>query len=188
MVSVHSGLHLFRYYDEADYADGYVMSADFNYWAWTYKATKATQFSVSSILALTQALQMLGLLNTQINLMAWMYLSMAGMIVSFLLHLNRNFWIKNQAWQISQDSSYSQAEQTQATNLYTGIKADDLRELAQEVSTFFALWSQHKNWELAQVMTLPEEKRKHYINEKYGGRHSEESHLQTLSNLALFDI
>ena len=53
MLSVQSGLHLFRYYNEADYADGYVLSADFNYWAWTFKATKATQFSISSILALT---------------------------------------------------------------------------------------------------------------------------------------
>ena len=115
---------------------------------------------------------------------------MIGMIVSLLLHLNRNFWIKSQAWQISQDSSYSQAEQTQATTLYEGIEVDDLRELTIEVSTFFALWTQHKNWELAQVMTLPEAERKHYIKKNYpdADHSSSESRLQMLKNFALFDI
>ena len=41
MTSVQSALHLFRYYDEADYADGLVMSSDnsFNDWSWTFRAT-----------------------------------------------------------------------------------------------------------------------------------------------------
>ena len=70
---------------------------------------------------------MLGLLDTSLNLMAWDYLTMAGILISTLLHLNRNLWIKRHAWTISQDSTnYTAAEQTQATNLYEGIISDDM--------------------------------------------------------------
>ena len=109
---------------------------------------------------------MLGLLDTSLNLMAWHYLTIAGIVISSLLHLNRNLWIKRHAWSISQDSTnYTSAEQTQATNLYEGVISDDLQALVTEVSIAVALWIQRENWALAQIMTLPEADRKEYMEE-----------------------
>ena len=58
MTSVQSALHLFRYYNEADYADGLVMSSDnsFNDWSLTFRATQTYQLVIGSVLSLTQLL------------------------------------------------------------------------------------------------------------------------------------
>ena len=107
------------------------------------------------ILFITQLLSMLGIAG-EINMMAWMYINLANMVVGMLMGL-AYLYSYNVYWDLVEDTSNSTAIRTDAA------AAMGYMELRKNVNMvfgshyMFALYKNHKNWMMAQWMGLPEE-------------------------------
>ena len=111
--------------------------------------------SVHIILAITQLLSMVAGM-AEINMMAWMYLGMADMVVMMIMGL-AYIYAYNMYWTVKEDSSSSSAEILDATNAMAWMKRCKIAQMAFGGHYMLALYKHHKAWMVAQWMALPEE-------------------------------
>jgi len=85
--AIHGGLELFRYHDEDHFAYWDTMAdGTTNLWEYFTEPFHYLHFGFSTILAITQALSMAGIAG-EINIMAWMYIEMAEMVLGLIQKL-----------------------------------------------------------------------------------------------------
>ena len=131
-------------------------------------AMRYTSLVGHSILTITQILSMAGI-AADVNIMAWMYLSMVGSVVSLLVSIVRMYVY---------DTAYTASEGTAVTVSYTneagttsngtntvgadltmdGIEADIMSETIMGTAAMLSLYKENKNWMMAQWEALPAEK------------------------------
>ena len=156
-----------RYSTENEFVGGQFM--DTNLWEYSTKAMRYTSLVGHSILTITQILSMAGI-AADVNIMAWMYLSMVGSVVSLLVSIVR-MYVYDQAYtastatpNVTKDYTLDDGEVIEAESQYAsglvldGIEADIMSETIMGTAAMLSLYKENKNWMMAQWEALPAEK------------------------------
>ena len=131
-------------------------------------AMRYTSLVGHSILTITQILSMAGI-AADVNIMAWMYLSMVGSVVALLVSIVR-MYVYDQAYTAStativmSDYTLDDGTVTSASSQFAsalvleGIEADIMSETIMGTAAMLSLYKENKNWMMAQWEALPAEK------------------------------
>ena len=130
-------------------------AADTNYYSYLSMASDYWMMSTHLILFVTQLLSMVAGM-AEINMMAWMYINLANMVVGGIMSL-AYIYVYNMYWEIAEDSDSSAAEIADAELAYGWMENGKMVEMAFGSHYMLALYKMHKKWMLAQWMSLPEE-------------------------------
>ena len=93
---------------------------------------------------------------TEINLMAWHYITMIDMVVGVLYGLVYIYGF-NAYWTVAEDSSSSTAEVTDAVAAMAFLKRRKLVLMTFSSAYMLALYKNYEPWMMAQWLSLPEE-------------------------------
>ena len=130
-------------------------AADTNYYSYLSMASDYWMMTTHLILFVTQLLSMVAGM-AEINMMAWMYINLANMVVGGIMSL-AYIYAYNMYWEIAEDSDSSAAEIADAELAYGWMENGKMVEMAFGSHYMLALYKMHKKWMLAQWMSLPEE-------------------------------
>ena len=168
-------LEMFRYHDDAEYDAGEVLGT--NLWKYASMTHHYSELAFMGVLTITQLLSMFGIAG-EINIMAWMYIEMAVMVLELILKLV-NLYIIDASYNIMMDTTDTGDNRTNATAVNDGVKEGAFSSMVAATSVGLALYTQHENWMYAQVMALPEEAQAKYM---HGEKH-EEHHDENMENM-----
>ena len=139
-----------------------------NYWTMT----------AHIILFITQLLSILGIAG-EINMMAWMYVNLANMVVGLLMGL-AYLYSYNVYWDLVEDTSNSNAIRTDAALAMSYMELRKKVEMVFGTFFMFALYRNHQNWMMAQWMGLPEETQEAWKESKEMDGDMDEDDMYTL--------
>ena len=114
------------------------------------------------VLTITQLLSMFGIAG-EINIMAWMYIEMAEMVLGLLIKLVA-FYMIDAGYNLSMDTTDTLENQADGLEVYTGVRTMMFNSMISSTSVGLALYTQHENWMYAQVMALPEDAQAKYMH------------------------
>ena len=116
---IEASLATFRYHDENENDAGEVMGT--NLWKLTAEVHHYSEIAFLGILTITQLLSMFGIAG-EINIMAWMYIEMAEMVLGLLIKLV-TFYIINAGYDIAYDEDETADNQNMGGMTYLGARA-----------------------------------------------------------------
>ena len=176
---IHGGLELTRYHSSTHFDSWDTMAADStNLWEYFTEPFHYLHAGFSTILTITQALSMAGIAG-EINIMAWMYIEMAEMVLGLIQKLGLMYAYET-AFSVSQDADSTSDELVAAAYVMTTIKSEMVESLVYSTANHFALHTEHSNWMMAQVMALPEE-----VQGKYKHGDKEEHHDENMEKMQI---
>ena len=155
MIVVQKVAWTYRYSAIVTDADVGETASDTNYFSYLSMASNYWTMTTHLILVITQLLSMVAGM-AEINMMAWMYVNLANMVVMMLMGLSY-IYVYNMYWTIAEDSASSTAEITDAALALSWMKRGKTVEMAFGGHYMLALYKHHKNWMMAQWMSLDEE-------------------------------
>ena len=155
MVVVQKAAWTFRYSSVYDTVGD--TASDTNYYSMLSMASSYWMIGSHLVLHIFQLLSMVAGM-AELNMMVWMYVNMANMVVMMLMGLG---WIYtyNMYWDIAEneDSSNSAAAVLDAAAALSLLQTEKLVDMAFGAHYMLALYKHHKAWMMAQWMALPEE-------------------------------
>ena len=155
MIVVQKVAWTYRYSSVVTDADVGETASDTNYFSMLSMASNYWTMTTHLILVITQLLSMVAGM-AEINMMAWMYVNLANMVVMMLMGLSY-IYVYNMYWTIAEDSASSNAEIADAELAMGWMKRMKTAEMAFKGHYMLALYKHHKNWMMAQWMSLDEE-------------------------------
>ena len=155
MIVVQKVAWTYRYSSVVTDADVGETASDTNYFSMLSMASNYWTMTTHLILVITQLLSMVAGM-AEINMMAWMYVNLANMVVMMLMGLSY-IYVYNMYWTIAEDSASSNAEITDAELAMGWMKRMKTAEMAFKGHYMLALYKHHKHWMMAQWMSLDEE-------------------------------
>ena len=155
MIVVQKVAWTYRYSSIVTDADVGETATDTNYFSMLSMASNYWTMTTHLILVITQLLSMVAGM-AEINMMAWMYINLANMVVGMIMGM-AYVYVYNEYWTIAEDSTSTAAEITDATLALTWMKRMKTVEMAFKGHYMLALYKNHKNWMMAQWMSLDEE-------------------------------
>ena len=130
-------------------------ATDTNYFSMLCMASSYWTMGTHAILFITQLLSMVAGM-AEINMMAWMYVNLANMVVMGIMGL-AYVYVFNMYWTVAEDSASSAAEILDATTAMGWMKRAKTVEMAFGGHYMLVLYMHHKDWMMAQWMSLDEE-------------------------------
>ena len=155
MIVVQKAAWTFRYSAIVTNADVGETASDTNYFSMLTMASNYWAMGTHLVLVITQLLSMFAGM-AEINMMAWMYINLANMVVGGIMGL-AYVYVYNMYWDIAEDSDSSVAEAADADAAMSWMKKMKTASMAFGGHYMLALYKHHKHWMMAQWMSLDEE-------------------------------
>merc|ERR1719362_646562 len=155
MIVVQKAAWTYRYSSVVTDADVGETASDTNYFSYLSMASNYWTMTTHLILVITQLLSMVAGM-AEINMMAWMYVNLANMVVMGIMGL-AYVYVFNMYWTVAEDSASSAAEILDATTAMGWMKRAKTVEMAFGGHYMLVLYMHHKDWMMAQWMSLDEE-------------------------------
>ena len=155
MIVVQKAAWTYRYSSVVTDADVGETASDTNYFSYLSMASNYWTMTTHLILVITQLLSMVAGM-AEINMMAWMYVNLANMVVMGIMGM-AYVYVYNMYWTIAEDADSSAAEITDAALALSWMKRMKTVEMAFKGHYMLALYKHHKHWMMAQWMSLDEE-------------------------------
>ena len=154
MIVVQKAAWTFRYSAIVTNADVGETASDTNYFSMLSMASNYWTMGTHLVLVVTQLLSMFAGM-AEINMMAWMYVNLANMVVMGIMGLSY-VYVYNMYWDIAEDSTDA-AEVADAAVAMGWMKQGKTVDMAFGGHYMLALYKHHKHWMMAQWMSLDEE-------------------------------